>query len=335
VEGINLPERQRLYFISRMPPHCVICSFLFLALFADAHSARPQTNAPAAQNGPGLNFNVSVDEVSLTFHAADVRGLPVADLKLNDLTIYDNLKPPRKVLVFQSLKDAPIRVGILLDTSESMEGFISRDQVVSTEYVQRLMRPQTDHAFVEDFGYLSRIIQPWTGSPFALVNGIGEATAGRDNPRGGTALFDTVYRACLYQFGKTDSPASGNFILLFTDGEDNTSHVDLKDVVNICQRANTTIYAFRPDPTEGSSSGPKNLSFLTSGTGGRVFHLDDSEAGIYKDLSTIDSGLRNQYWVVYRPAELRHDGKFHQIYVGAATDNITIDARTGYYAPDH
>jgi len=318
-----------------MHPQCVICGFLIFALFADAHCTMAQTNAAEAQNASPLNFNVSVDEVSLTFHASDVRGLPVANLKLNDLTIYDNLKRPGKVLVFQSLRDAPIRVGILLDTSESMEGFISRGQAVSIEYVQRLLRPQTDHAFVEDFGYVSRIIQPWTSSPFALANGIGEATAGRDNPRPGTALFDTVYSACLYQFGKSDSLASGNFILLFTDGEDNTSHVDLKDVVNICQRANTTIYAFRPEPNQDSSSGPRNLGLLTSGTGGRVFHLDNSEAGIYKDLSTIDSGLRNQYWMVYRPAELKHDGKFHEIYVGAATDNITIDARTGYYAPDH
>ncbi len=67
-----------------------------------------------------------------------------------------------------------------------------------------------------------------------------------------------------------------------------------------------------------------------------MFHLDDSEAGIYKDLSTIDADLRNRYWMVYKPAQLRHDGLFHQIYVGASgpTDNVTIDVRSGYYAPD-
>ena len=320
-----------------MRQHWIICSLLTLTLFVDARRASSQTSAAAVQGVPPLSFNVSVDEVSLTFHVADPRGLPVTNLKLSDLTVYDNYKPPQKILAFQSLRDAPIRAGILLDTSESMEGSASRDRAVSTEYVQKLLRPQTDRAFIEDFGYVSRIIQPWTGNPTTLASGIGKATAGSDNPRGGTALFDTVFSACLYQFGKSDRPVSGNFILLFTDGEDNTSHVDLKDVVDICQHTNTAIYAFRSEPTESFSSGPRNLALLTSETGGRVFHLDDSEAGIYQDLSTIDSDLRNQYWMVYRPAELRHDGLFHQIYVGASgpIDNITVDVRSGYYAPDH
>ena len=218
-----------------------------------------------------------------------------------------------------------------------MQGAISRARAISTEYVRRLLRPQTDRAFSEDFGYVSRITQPWTGGPNALAAGIGEATAGGDNSRGGTALSDTLYSACLYQFGKSDHPTIGNVILLFTDGEDNTGHVDLRSVIDICQRANTPIYVFRPQPAGGSSSGPKNLALLTSQTGGRVFLLDDSAAETYKNLSTIDAALRNQYWLVYSPVELKHDGLFHQIYVGTSdsADNVTIGVRAGYYAPDH
>jgi Ca-activated chloride channel homolog len=315
----------------------IICSLLALTLFAAAHRTSSQTSPAAVESVPPSTFNVSVDEVSLTFHAADQQGLPVTDLKPSDLIIYDNYRLPRKILAFQSLQDAPIRAGILLDTSASMEGAISHDRAVSTEYVERLLQPKTDLAFIEDFGYIPRIVQPWTGNQTALARGIGEAIVGRANPRGGTAIFDTIFSACLYQFGKTDHPATGNFILLFTDGEDNTSHVDLKGVVDICQRTNTAIYAFYPEPSESSSSGPRNLALLTSQTGGRLFHLDDSEVGIFKNLNTIESDLRNQYWIVYRPAELRHDGRFHQIYVGISgpLDKVTIDVRSGYYAPDH
>jgi Ca-activated chloride channel family protein len=313
----------------------IICCLLAFTLIAGAHRTSAQTSS-AVQSVPSSTFNVSVDEVSLTFHAADQQGLPVTDLKPSDLIIYDNDRLPRKILAFQALQDAPIRAGILLDTSASMEGSISHDRAVSTEYVERLLRPKTDLAFIEYFGYIPRIVQPWTGNQTALARGIGEATVGRANPRGGTAIFDTVFSACLYQFGKTDHPASGNFILLFTDGEDNTSHVDLKGVVDICQRTNTAIYAFRPEPSESSSPGPRNLALLTSQTGGRLFHLDDSEGEIFKDLNTIESDLRNQYWMVYRPAELRHDGRFHQIYVGISGPyKVTIDVRSGYYAPDH
>jgi Ca-activated chloride channel homolog len=312
----------------------IICCLLAFTLFADVTSS--QTSPAALQSVPPATFNVSVDEVSLTFHAADQQGLPVTDLKPSDLIIYDNDKVPRKILAFQTLRDAPIRAGILLDTSVSMEGSIAHDRAVSTQYVERLLRPKTDHAFIEYFGYIPRIVQPWTGNQTALARGISEATVGRANPRGGTAIFDTVLSACLYQFGKTDHPVTGNFILLFTDGEDNTSHVDLKGVVDVCQRTNTAIYAFYPEPSERSSPGPRNLALLTAQTGGRLFHLDDSEVGIFKDLNTIESELRNQYWLVYRPAELRHDGRFHQIYVGVSSplDKVTIDVRSGYYAPD-
>jgi Ca-activated chloride channel family protein len=315
----------------------IICVLLALTLFADVHRTSSQTSAPAVQSVPSSTFNVSADEVSLTFHAGDQQGLPIANLGPSDLTIYDNYRLPRKILAFQTLRDEPIRAGILLDTSLSMEGSISRDRAVSTEYVERLLRPKTDLAFIEDFGYIPRILQPWTGNHTALVRAIGEATVGRANPRGGTAIFDTVFSACLYEFGKTDHPATGNFILLFTDGEDNTSHVDLKSVVDICQRTNTAIYAFHPESSESSSPGPRNLALLTSQTGGRLFHLDIPESDIYKDLKTIESDLRNQYWIVYRPAELKHDGRFHQIYLGMSSpsDQVTIDVRSGYYAPEH
>jgi Ca-activated chloride channel homolog len=313
----------------------IICCFLFFALCAGVQGVRPQSHAGAASDVPNANFYAPVDEVSLTFHAADARGLPVTDLKLNDLTIYDNYKAPGKILVFESLGDTPTKAGILLDTSGSMERWVARDRVIASQYVGRLLRPQTDHAFIEEFGSVSRMIQPWTGDVHALTIGIGEVSRGSANPLGGTALFETIFSACLYQFGKSEKPASGNFILLFTDGEDNASHVDLRNAVDMCQAANTAIYAFRPRLAESNSSGPKILSELSSETGGRTFLLDSTEAEINTDLKIIDADLRDRYWLVYRPVELKHDGSFHTIYVGGSDSarDLTIDARSGYYAP--
>jgi VWFA-related protein len=313
----------------------IICCFLFFELCAGVQGVRPQSHAGAASDDPRANFYAPVDEVSLTFHAADAQGLPVTDLKLNDLTIYDNYKVPGKILVFESLGDTPTKAGILLDTSGSMATWIARDRTIASQYVQRLLRPQTDHAFIEEFGSVSRMIQPWTGDVRALTIGIGEAAPGSANPLGGTALFETIFSACLYQFGKSERPVSGNFILLFTDGEDNASHVDLRSAVDMCQAANTAIYAFHPRLAESNSPGPKNLSELSSETGGRTFQLDSTGAEINADLKIIDSDLRDRYWLVYRPVELKHDGSFHTVYVGGSDSarDLTIDVRSGYYAP--
>jgi len=131
-----------------------------------------------------------------------------------------------------------------------------------------------------------------------------------------------------------DHAGSGNFILLFSDGEDNAGYTSLKEAVDICQRNNTTIYAFRPDPQLGfGSEGPKTLADLVSQTGGRVFNINDSDAEIDDDLRTIEADLRNQYRLIYRPEELKHDGSFHRIQLKPPDRVESVTIRSGYYAP--
>lgn len=304
--------------------------------FTLLRQANAQIDAAGDQNLTSYRLRVPVDEVSLSFHAADRHGLAVNDLKLEELKLLDNGRPPLKIAVFEPLLDASIRAGILMDTSESMREFIARNRAISIEYAQRLLRQQTDKAFVMDFGSLSKAIQPWTGDPIALAAGVRSVNAGRENSLGGTAMFDTIYRACFSEFGRIDRGATGNFILLFSDGEDNASHMSLKEVVDACQRVNTAIYSFRAEP-KGSlfSGGAATLAELASKTGGRVFHDNGSEAEIYDDLRIIEDDLRNQYRLVYKPAGLKHDGSFHRIELKAPERVDRIAIRTGYYAPAH
>jgi Ca-activated chloride channel homolog len=313
----------------------IICGLLIFTPFASTPRTCAQTDVAAAQNAPRYSLSVAVDEVSLTFHAADAQGLPINDLKLDELRIFDNDKPPRRVLTFQSLQNFPIRAGFLLDTSDSVEGYLPRNRAISIEYAQQLLRQQTDQAFVMDFNFLAEVAQPWTSNPAALTAGIRKFTRYGQSRIGGTAIFSAIYQACLNQFDKVDHTASGNFILLFSDGEDNASRADLKQAVDMCQRTNTAIYAFRVESPYSSSSGARTLAELASQTGGRVFFDDDSDAGIFNDLRIIEADLRNQYRLIYKPENLKHDGSFHRIDLlgPERTGNITV--RSGYYAPAH
>lgn len=287
-----------------------------------------------AQDLTSYRLRVPVDEVSLSFHVADRHGLAVNDLKLEELKLLDNGRPPEKVTVFEPLQNASIRAGILMDTSESMREFLPGNRAISIEYVKRVLRQKTDQAFVMEFGYLSKVIQTWTGEPAVLMAGVRRVGAGREF--GGTAMFDTIYRACFSEFGRIDHRATGNFVLLFSDGEDNASHMSLKEAVDACQRTNTAIYSFRSEP-KGSffSGGGKTLAELAAKTGGRMFHDNGTEEEIYEDLRVIEDDLRNQYLLVYKPAGLKHDGSFHRIELKAPerVDQMTI--RSGYYAPMH
>jgi Ca-activated chloride channel homolog len=305
----------------------IISSLLIVTLCVHARRIDSQT--------PTYGLNVSVDEVSLTFHAADAHGLPINDLKLDELSLLDNGKPPGKILAFQLLRDFPIRAGILMDTSESMEEYLRGDRAIAIKYTQQLLRRQTDQAFVMDFGRQSRLLQSWTSDSTALTASISRITADGSHI-GGTAIFDTVFRACFNLFGNVDHAMSGNFILLFSDGEDNASHVSLKEAVDMCQQTHTTIYSFRADSKSSfGSPGPRTLAELASETGGRVFHDTGSDDGIYSDLRTIEADLRNQYRLIYKPVALKHDGTFHRIELKALKRVDSIVVRSGYYAPAH
>jgi VWFA-related protein len=325
--------RTTLHTLLVMRQSWILCGLLILTLAVDACSTNAQTKLVSGEDTATYRISVSVDEVSLTFHAADAHGLPVNDLKLNELSILDDGKPPLRILAFRPLQDFPIRAGILIDASESMDGYLPRNRAISVEYAQRLLRQQTDQAFVMDFDAQSHVTQTWTSDTKALTAGIREFSAERKGRLRGTAIFDSIYRACLNQFGRLDHSASGNFILLFSDGEDNASLISEKDAVDICQRTNTAIYVFRAEPEVSFSGGPKTLAELASKSGGRVFYDDDSDAAIYNDLRMIEADLRNQYRLVYKPAELTHDGSFHRIELKAPERVESIVVRGGYFAP--
>jgi Ca-activated chloride channel homolog len=318
-----------------LPQHQIICSLLGLTIFANASRTDLQIATAGQQDAQPYGLRVSVDEVVLTFHAADAHDLPINDLKLDELTLSDNGRPPRKILAFQSLQDLPLRAGILIDTSDSMTQDIASNEAISTKYAQRLLRRSTDQAFILKFSALSEITQPWTSDTNALGAGVRRFAATRASHTHGTAIFNAIYQACLNQFGHIDHPGTGNFVLLFSDGEDNASNASLKNAVDSCQHANTAIYAFRTDPKSSFSTGPRTLANLASQTGGRVFHADDSEAQIDADLKTIEADLRNQYRLIYKPAELTPNGSFHRVELKAPERVYSLTIRSGYYAPVH
>jgi len=150
-----------------------------------------------------------------------------------------------------------------------------------------------------EFGYISNIAQTWTSDTSALTRSIGQAVTGRDNPLGGTALFDTLFRACFNVIGQVDHARSGNVILLFSDGEDNHSYMSLAEVVNVCQKSNTPSIHFARNRIPAVVERPKGLVDLAAQTGGRAFASADSEAEVVSDLLQIEADLRNEYRLIY------------------------------------
>lgn len=282
-----------------------------------------------SQDASSYHLKVAVDEVEVTFHASDVHGYPVTDLKLDELRVLDKELPARHIVLFESLRDLPIRAGILLDTSASMARHHEANQAIASEYLRQLLDRKVDAAFVMSFGQHLQIRQPWSNDSAALTAAVQRSGSVPST----TAIFDSLYSACRYQFGKLDHASSGNFILLFSDGEDDASFLNLEDAVNMCQHTSTAIYAFRSEEQNGDAGGLQTIDRLASLTGGHVFPADDSPQEIEEDLKVIQANLRNQYRLVYNPANLKRDGAFHQIVLLTPYRVASVQTRSGYYAP--
>jgi Ca-activated chloride channel family protein len=305
-----------------MVRHDLFSTLCLAGLLLPAQYLRPQ-------EAPAYRLKVAVDEVEVTFHASDAHGHAVTDLQPDDVRALDNGRPARRVVLLESLRDLPIRTGIMLDTSASMEQHHEANQAIANEYLLRLLNRKLDSAFVMSFGQRFQMRQPWSNDPAALTTAVQRSGFVPST----TAIFDAIYAACRYQFGRLDHAATGNFILLFFDGEDDASFLTLEDAANMCQHTNTAIYAFRSEGPNADPEGFRTIARLASLTGGHVFPAVDSPREIDEDLAIIQANLRNQYRLVYNPVDLKSDGAFHTIVLLTPDRVATVQTRSGYYAP--
>lgn len=308
---------------------CLIAS----ALLFSAWHIYAQTATSADQSKIQYKLQLPVDEVVLTFHAIDDHGLPINDLKVNEVRLLDNGSPPRRIIAFDSILNRPIRAAILLDTSESMQQTVSASKRIAQHFVEHILRQESDKAIVIDFAYASNTAAQWTGNPSSLSQNIQNVRLGTMNPVQGTAIFNTIFRTCAYDFKNADPAATGNLMLLFSDGEDNAGMTSMEEALRACQGGNTVIYAFRiPSNYAEHSTGPKTLADLAANTGGRVFPANETPDAIWDDLKLIESEMRNQYRLVYTPANVKHDGTFHSIELQLPDRVDRFDVRSGYFA---
>ena len=290
----------------------------------------------SAQSPQPYTLKVPVNEIALNFHAADARGKPLAHLTRGDLRLTDNGKLQTNIVMLQEYDDLPIRAGFLFDTSASMMGALGFNRAMIHAYASLLLRKGYDRAFVEQFDTETFLRQDWTDSDAAIAAGAARVgiTADRLDPL--TALFDSLYTTCRDRWKPDpgrDAPdqATGNFILVFTDGEDDASHAYLSEAVDMCQRTRTAIYAMITRRPSQFSGGYRTLEDLTQQTGGRLFvHPQGDE--ILKDLRTIEAEQRDQYRLVYKPSNFKADSSFHRIRLQCSTPGARVATRSGYYA---
>ena len=291
--------------------------------------AAPQDPVPPVQTEePGARITVDVNRVNMLFTVMDRKGRFVTDLTRDDFELIEN-KRPQTVQEFSAETDLPLRLGILIDTSNSIRDRFKFEQEAASQFVQSVMRAQTDRGMLISFDSTAQLVSDLTSDPGILE----EAIRGL-RPGGGTALYDAIYFACRDKLA-LDQPKSKfrRAIVILSDGEDNQSHFTRDQALEMAQRADTVVYTISTDTTRSDLEGNRVLKYFAEKTGGRAyfpFRVEDLE----QSFENIHNELSHQYIILYRPEPLITDGLFHTFELRVkGRKELLVRVRPGYYAP--
>ena len=268
--------------------------------------------------------------MNLQFTVTDRRGRFVTGLQKDDILVREG-RNTQKILRFSSESELPLRLAILVDSSNSIRDRFRFIQEAAVEFINSVMRPGQDKAVVISFDTAAEIQVDLTSDKDKLASTIRGLRAG-----GGTTLYDAIglAREKLMQ----DQP-SGLFrraMVILSDGDDNQSRYSRDQALELAQIADVVIYAISTNSVTGArgeTAGDKVLKYFSTETGGLTFYPFRVE-DLSQSFENIANELRHQYSILYRPEPLKTDGSYQTIEVRVPTQgNLIIRARRGYYAP--
>jgi VWFA-related protein len=299
-----------------------------------ADKATPQANQPDLTHDendqPLETIRKRVNEVNVIFTVTDKHGHYVKDLHKDDFAVKDDNRPAQSVLSFRSETDLPLRVGLLIDASNSVRDRFRFEQEAAIEFLNQIVRPRSDRAFVIGFDTTPEVTQDFTDNTAKLSKGVHMLRAG-----GGTALYDALFFACRDKLAKADQERGSvrRAIILLSDGDDNQSRVTREEAIEMAERAEVIVYTISTNVSGMKQRGDKVLERIADATGGRAFFPFKIQ-DVANAFSEIQDELRSQYALGYKPADLRPDGRYHSIDIEAVNNkHLRVRARRGYYAP--
>ncbi len=270
-------------------------------------------------NGTQFLEQIQVDLVELYTAVTDRAGHPVDGLTPADFEVLDRGKP-QKIERFEQVRDLPLAVGIVLDTSGSMHESIGEAKHAAADFLAAVVRP-TDRCFAVGFSGRPRLLMPLTADAHAVE------AAFRDLPAiGETALHDALVFS-LYQLRGVRSRKA---LVLLSDGDDSASLIGYDDALEFARRSGAAIYAIGLDIGVASVGIRNKLEKLAEETGGRAFFVGKADE-LADAYAAIERELRSQYLIAFAPDPPGKSGVFSPVEVKAQGGKLKARAPRGYY----
>jgi len=288
-----------------------------------------ETSGDSNDPVPDTNIKLRVNEVNVVFTVTDRHGRLIKDLGREDFKVVDDGRPDTRITFFQKETNLPLRVGLLVDASNSVRDRFKFEQDSAIEFLSQTVRPKYDQAFVVGFDATPEVTQDFTDNNEELSKGVRIL-----RPGGGTAMFDAIYFACRDKLAKQPrTTPQRRALIVLSDGDDNQSHVTREEAIEMAQRAEVIIYTISTNITGSHNEGDKILKYISETTGGRAF-FPFQITEVANAFAEIQDELRSQYALSYHPSGFASDGRFHTIQIMAQNHkNLKVRSRRGYYAP--
>jgi Ca-activated chloride channel homolog len=290
--------------------------------------AQASKTTPAERADDSARILVEVTRVNLLFTVTDKKGRFVTNLTKPDFEVVES-KRAQAIQEFSAESDLPLRLAVLIDTSNSIRERFRFEQEAAVEFLRNVVHEKQDKAMVVKFDSVPELETDLIDDFASLERSVRDL-----RPGGGTAMYDAIYYACRDKLSQ-DQPKYKfrRALVLVSDGDDNQSRYTRDQALEQAQKADVVIYAISTNISRDESDGDKVLKYLTSETGGQSFFPFKVE-DLQQSFENIYHELRHQYIISYRPEPLTTDGLFHPIdlHVRGRKDLI-VHARKGYYAP--
>jgi Ca-activated chloride channel family protein len=286
-------------------------------------------------------FKSEIHLVNMTFSVRTHDGKIASGLNADDFEVLED-GVPQKISYFARESQLPLSLGLIVDASNSQDKFLKRHQHDIEVFLRKVLQPP-DQAFAVCFGNHLRLVSDVTSSIPQIMDGLTRFDKSDRNfpeigPKEerelGTALYDAVYFSVEEKLRSDQNRRRA--LILFTDGEENSSEHDLLDAISAAQDADVLIFAIRYTEAKHGELNARNkygmrvLGHLASQTGGSDF--DGLHTNLADAFEQIGEELRSLYSIAYHSTNKLEDESFRKVAIRPKQDGLLVRAKAGYYA---
>jgi VWFA-related protein len=285
-------------------------------------------------------IRVKVNLVNVAFVARDARGALVDNLTQDDVDVVEDAIP-QKIAFFSRSADVPLTLGLVVDASGSQDHFSKQHKNDLEVFFKDVLGPK-DRVFLVGFGNHIRLVSDFSQSGGDLLEqwkqyqkstGKFPELGPREARDLGTAFYDSIFYSVTEKLARENGRRA---ILLFSDGEDNSSSHDMMTAIETAQSENVVVYAIRYTDKEHGKLTARNkygmsvMDRVARETGGA--HIDAETTNAHAYFRQIAEELRTSYELGYYPTDPLKDDSFRKIVIKPKREGVKVRAKTGYFS---